>query len=133
MAGDISRVAVWCIACITVFATAVIYLTRKNRYDRQEYRRNMTNAMAHDLKTPLMAMSGYAENLLANVHTDKRQQYAETISENVRRMNGMIEQMLEIDRLETGKRRKGEKLESVDMAELFRKVIEENEVSISSR
>ncbi|MFR5028150.1 MAG: histidine kinase dimerization/phospho-acceptor domain-containing protein [Coprococcus sp.] len=49
--------------CITVFATAVIYLTRKTRYDRQEYRRNMTNAMAHDLKTPLMAMSGYAENL----------------------------------------------------------------------
>lgn len=35
----------------------------------------------------------------------------EAISENVRRMNGMIEQMLEIDRLETGKRRKREKLE----------------------
>ena len=127
LAGDIRRIAIWCIVCITVFATAVIYLTRKTRYDRQEYRRNMTNAMAHDLKTPLMAMSGYAENLPANVHTDKRQQYAEAISENVRRMNGMIEQMLEIDRLETGKRRKGEKLESVDMAELFRKVIAEND------
>lgn len=133
LAGDIRRIAIWCIACITVFATAVIYMTRKTRYDRQEYRRNMTNAMAHDLKTPLMAMSGYAENLLANVHTDKRQQYAEAISENVRRMNGMIEQMLEIDRLETGKRRKGEKLESVDMAELFRKVIAENEVSIQRK
>lgn len=113
LAGDIRRIAIWCIACITVFATAVIYMTRKTRYDRQEYRRNMTNAMAHDLKTPLMAMSGYAENLLANVHTDKRQQYAEAISENVRRMNGMIEQMLEIDRLETGKRRKGEKEKSL--------------------
>lgn len=133
LARDIRRIAIWCIACITVFVTAVIYLTRKNHYDRQEYRRNMTNAMAHDLKTPLMAMSGYAENLLANVHTDKRQQYAEAISENVRRMNGMIEQMLEIDRLETGKRRKGEKLQSVDMAELFRKVIAENEVSIQRK
>lgn len=133
LAGDIRRIAIWCIACITVFATAVIYMTRKTRYDRQEYRRNMTNAMAHDLKTPLMAMSGYAENLLANVHTDKRQQYAEAISENVRRMNGMIEQMLKIDRLETGKRRKGEKLESVDMAELFRKVVEENEVAIQRK
>lgn len=133
LAGDIRRIAIWCIVFITVFATAVIYLTRKTRYDRQEYRRNMTNAMAHDLKTPLMAMSGYAENLLANVHTDKRQQYAEAISENVRRMNEMIEQMLEIDRLETGKRRKGEKLESVDMAELFRKVIAENEVSIQRK
>ncbi len=133
LAGDIRRIAIWCIACITVFATAVIYMTRKTRYDRQEYRRNMTNAMAHDLKTPLMAMSGYAENLLANVHTDKRQQYAEAISENVRRMNGMIEQMLEIDRLETGKRRKREKLESVDMTELFRKVVEENEVAIQRK
>ncbi len=133
LAGDIRRIAIWCIACITVFATAVIYMTRKTRYDRQEYRLNMTNAMAHDLKTPLMAMSGYAENLLANVHTDKRQQYAEAISENVRRMNGMIEQMLEIDRLETGKRRKREKLESVDMTELFRKVVEENEVAIQRK
>ena len=133
LAEDIRRIAVWCIVCITVFATAVIYLTRKARYDRQEYTRNMTNAMAHDLKTPLMAMSGYAENLLANIHTDKRQQYAEAISENVRRMNGMIEQMLEIDRLETGKRRKREKLESVDMAELFKKVIAENEVSIQRK
>ena len=133
LAEDIRRIAIWCIACITVFATAVIYLTRKARYDRQEYTRNMTNAMAHDLKTPLMAMSGYAENLLANVHTDKRQQYAEAISENVRRMNGMIEQMLEIDRLETGKRRKREKLESVDMAELFKKAIAENEVSIQRK
>ena len=133
LAGDIRRIAIWCIACITVFATAVIYMTRKTRYDRQEYRRNMTNAMAHDLKTPLMAMSGYAENLLANVHTDKRQQYAEAISENVRRINGMIEQMLEIDRLETGKRRKREKLESVDMTELFRKVVEENEVAIQRK
>lgn len=57
----------------------------------------------------------------------------EAISENVRRMNGMIEQMLEIDRLEIGKRRKREKLESVDMAELFRKVIAENEVSIQRK
>ena len=93
----------------------------------------MTNAMAHDLKPPLMAMSGYAENLLANVHTDKRQQYAEAISDNVRWSNGMIVQMLEIDRLETGKRRKREKLESVDMAELFRKVVEDNEVSIQRK
>ena len=45
----------------------------------------------------------------------------------------MIEQMLEIDRLETGKRRKREKLESVDMAELFRKVVEDNEVSIQRK
>ena len=126
---------IWGISCLllSVVLTIIIYLTRKNRYDRQEYRRNMTNAMAHDLKTPLMAMSGYAENLLANVHTDKRQQYAEAISENVRKMNGMIEQMLELDRIEgTGKKTKNGP-DPIDMAELFRKAITENEVSIQRK
>lgn len=126
---------IWGISCLllSVVLTIIIYLTRKNRYDRQEYRRNMTNAMAHDLKTPIMAMSGYAENLLANVHTDKRQQYAEAISENVRKMNGMIEQMLELDRIEgTGKKTKNGP-DPIDMAELFRKAITENEVSIQRK
>ena len=107
-------------ACDGLQAEEMIY---ENQYD----------LVLLDIMLPGVAMSGYAENLLANVHTDKRQQYAEAISENVRRMNGMIEQMLEIDRLETGKRRKGEKLQSVDMAELFRKVIAENEVSIQRK
>lgn len=113
---EVSEMNVSC-ACDGLQAEEMLY---ENQYD----------LVLLDIMLPGVAMSGYAENLLANVHTDKRQQYAEAISENVRRMNGMIEQMLEIDRLETGKRRKGEKLESVDMAELFRKVIAENEVSI---
>lgn len=126
---------IWGISCLllSVILTIIIYLTRKNRYDRQEYRRNMTNAMAHDLKTPLMAMSGYSENLLANVHTDKRQQYAEAISENVHKMNGLIEQMLELDRIEgTGKKTKKGSA-PIDVADLFRKVITENEVSIQRK
>ena len=31
----------------------------------------MTDALAHDLKTPLSIISGYAQNLLENIHTEK--------------------------------------------------------------
>lgn len=62
----------------------------------EEYYVRTSNAIAHDLKTPLMAVSGYAENLLVNVHTEKREYYAQAILNNVGRMNGILESMLQL-------------------------------------
>ena len=53
------------------------------------------NALAHGLKTPMMVISGYSENFLAEVQVEKREHYAEKILENVSKMNGIVEEMLE--------------------------------------
>lgn len=76
------------------------YMIRLNHYQLDEYRRQTTNAMAHDLKTPLMAISGYADNLRANVHTEKKDYYADVILENVQYMNQMIGNILELAKVE---------------------------------
>lgn len=76
------------------------YMVRLNHYQLDEYRRQTTNAMAHDLKTPLMAISGYADNLRANVHTEKKDYYADVILENVQYMNQMIGNILELAKVE---------------------------------
>lgn len=65
-----------------------------------DYRKTLMNTMAHDLKTPLAAMSGYAENLKENVHTDKREHYADAICENSRYMDGIIADVLELSKTE---------------------------------
>lgn len=71
-------------------------------YQVEDYRRNLTNAMAHDLKSPLMAVSGMAENLKNNIHGEKREYYADAILENVKYMNRIIDHTLELSKVEQG-------------------------------
>ena len=77
-----------------------LYIRRLARREYVEYQRNLTNAMAHDLKSPIMAISGMAENLKENIHTEKREYYAEQIMTNLESMNRMIEQILGYSKLE---------------------------------
>lgn len=99
-------IKVYCIILLAVTFIAIFisrsrWLRVKAQYEMEDYRKSMTDAMAHDLKSPLMALSGFAENLKENVHTEKRQYYADAISENVNYMNGIIERILELSKTET--------------------------------
>ena len=89
------------------------YVRLKARYELEDYQRSLTNAMAHDLKSPLMILSGMAENLKENVHTEKREYYAEEMLKNIADMNRMIEQSLGFSKLSQTERL-GKKTE-VDM------------------
>ncbi len=106
------------------------------QYEVDEYRRNMTNALAHDLKTPLTAIYGYAENLKNNVHSEKKDYYAEAVLENVNYMNSIIENTLELAKLENGSA--DSKPESINLAamsaelfEKYRPVAEEKGIKLS--
>ncbi len=126
-----------------VLATAVkILLIRSGykkycvQYEADEYRRNMSNALAHDLKTPLTAIYGYAENLKNNVHSEKKDYYAEAVLENVNYMNSIIENTLELAKLENGSA--DSKPESINLAamsaelfEKYRPVAEEKGIKLS--
>ncbi len=80
----------------------VSYTHLKAEYDVEDYRRNLMNTMAHDLKSPLMSISGYAENLRDNLHTEKQEYYSEAILKNVQYMNGIIEAVLSLSKSESG-------------------------------
>ncbi|MGN1126439.1 MAG: sensor histidine kinase [Ruminococcus sp.] len=74
--------------------------TLKNQYDLEEKRRQLTRGLAHDLKTPLFIIRGYAENLKNNIHTEKREHYAEKIIKQTDEMNTQIKTMLSFDKLQ---------------------------------
>lgn len=101
----VTLVYMW-ISCLAVFSVATIIISNqsyriyKKRVEFERYRRETTNALAHDLKTPLSIISGYAQNLIENVHTEKRDYYANNIYENVNRMDDILKSMLELSRYE---------------------------------
>lgn len=78
---------------ITVIAfviSVVVYRKRKALHEIDSYKRTICNAMAHDIKSPLMAVSGYAENMKENISEEERKEYAKKIVETVDEMNENI-------------------------------------------
>ena len=109
-AGFVVKRAIIVILPITLLVFIIIALLRTSKefavlsahYAIEDHRREMTDRLAHDLKCPLMVISGYAENLSENVNPENRQHYADAILENVRYMDNIIADVLELSKLEDG-------------------------------
>ena len=69
--------------------------------EQENIRRDMTKAMAHDLKTPLFIISGYAESLRENINADKREYYADVIIDQTARMDELVHSMLDFSKFDT--------------------------------
>ena len=123
-------------AGLVLIISKISYEKLKGFYRNEDYRKALMNSMAHDLKTPLTVMSGYAENLKENVQTEKREHYAEAILENTNYMNGIITDVLGLAKLEeeTAKS-KIEKLDFCEiakaMAERIKPLLEEKNITLS--
>jgi len=89
-----------CLICL--ISSKITYAGLKAHYDMEDYRKTLMNTMAHDLKSPLMSISGYAENLKESVHAEKREHYATAIMENVDHMNRIISDILSLSKTEDG-------------------------------
>lgn len=112
------------------------YAVMSAHYAMEDYRKDMTNKLAHDLKSPLMVISGYAENLNNNITADKREHYAAAILENVQYMDGIIQNVLQLSGLEEGAVKT--ELTQVDIASLISDIaknyesrFEENNLTLS--
>ena len=89
-----------CLICL--ISSKITYAGLKAHYDMEDYRKTLMNTMAHDLKSPLMSISGYAENLKESVHAEKREHYAAAIMNNVDHMNRIISDILSLSKTEDG-------------------------------
>jgi signal transduction histidine kinase len=66
-------------------------------------RRDFVANVSHELKTPLTAVSGYAETLLDDgIPTEQRQRFVETIRDNATRMQRIVDDLLDLSRIESG-------------------------------
>lgn len=71
-----------------------------------EMRKQFISDVSHELKTPIALIQGYAEGLVENVNSDdeSRKFYAEVILDESNKMDTLVKQLLELMKLEYGKR-----------------------------
>ena len=108
----------------------IAYFRFKHRYEMDEYRRNLTASLAHDLKSPLMAISSYSENLLNDVQPEKKYHYSKAILENTQYMDNIIVNVLELSRLETHEKTKRK---FTDLTELAKELLDGMQDQLDAR
>ena len=69
----------------------------------EETRRDFTNAMAHELKTPLGVIRNFAENLLEHHKEEKRDYYLSQIIGQTEEMDRLVGEMIEVSKLDSEK------------------------------
>ena len=109
----------------------IIHKRKMFKYEKEAYRRTLTDSISHDLKSPLTALRGYAESLKENLNEDKRVQYSDAILESADYMNHLINGNIELLRLEdmgsVGKK------EVVDFVKLSKSLLEKYNPALEER
>ena len=98
-------IATWIgIALLSTFISLaiayVLYRSYKSAYDMEQYRRTTSNAMAHDLKSPLAVIQLNAENLRDGTNPEKNRHYTDNIINEVHQMNAQIASILDMAKAE---------------------------------
>jgi signal transduction histidine kinase/HAMP domain-containing protein len=80
---------------------ALLDLTRLRRLET--VRRDFVSNVSHELKTPLTVVRGFAETLVQDdPEPDIRRKFADTILANTRRMQRIVDDLLDLSRIESG-------------------------------
>ena len=80
---------------------ALLDLTATRRLE--SVRRDFVANVSHELKTPLTVIGGFAETLVTDdLPVDQRTQFAEAIRANAERMRRIVDDLLDLSRIESG-------------------------------
>lgn len=98
-----------------------------------EMRKSFISDVSHELKTPIALIQGYSEGLLENVNSDEenRKFYAEVILDESNKMDRLVKQLLELMKLEYGKREFKDR--QFNIVELEREVVRKSQVMIEEK
>jgi signal transduction histidine kinase len=108
----------------------VLDLTVRRRLEK--IRRDFVANVSHELKTPLTAGSGYAETLLDDgIPAEERRRFVGTIRDNATRMQRIVDDLLDLSRIESGGWRP--MVAQVDVAGIVREVLTASEPTASAK
>ena len=101
-------------------------IEEKSKID--EMRKSFISDVSHELKTPIALIQGYSEELIENVNNDEesRKFYAEVILDETNKMDKLVKQLLELMKLEYGKREFNDK--KFNIVEVEKEIIRKTQV-----
>lgn len=86
---------------IAAILCIMIWRTVKAQIIGEQKRLDLTNALAHDIKTPLFVISGYAYSLQENIGEDERDNYLGKILEQTENIDNLVHKMLDLSKLDS--------------------------------
>lgn len=96
------------------------YVKKKTQYAYEDYQRDLTNNLAHDIKTPLMAIGGYTENIMeGNLTEGEQRAYLSHILENITFVDSLVNRTLQLNGMGENKPHK----EKIKAEEAFERAI----------
>lgn len=102
----------------------------KAKYAMEDYQRDLTNNLAHDIKTPLMAIGGYTENIMEGNLTESEQRaYLCHILENITFADSLVNRTLQLNKMGEGKPHK----EKIKAEEAFERAIKKYSPMLDER
>ena len=106
-------------------------IEEKSKID--EMRKSFISDVSHELKTPIALIEGYSEGLLENVNSDEesRKFYAEVILDEANKMDKLVKQLLELMKLEYGKREFND--QKFNIVELEKEVVRKSKVMLDEK
>ncbi len=106
-------------------------IEEKSKID--EMRKSFISDVSHELKTPIALIQGYSEGLLENVNSDEesRKFYSEVILDETNKMDKLVKQLLELMKLEYGKREFNDT--KFNIVEVEKEVIRKSQVILEER
>lgn len=106
-------------------------IEEKSKID--EMRKSFISDVSHELKTPIALIQGYSEGLLENVNTDDESKkfYAEVILDETNKMDKLVKQLLELMKLEYGKREFNDK--TFNIVEVEKEVVRKSQVMLEEK
>lgn len=98
-------IPLYIVSFIMVFAMVIIlskglYKTYEKQVVLEKNRRELTSAIAHELKTPLGIIRTYGEGLKEKIAEDKRDYYLDVIIDETYKMDKLVLEMLDLSKLE---------------------------------
>ena len=98
-----------------------------------EMRTTFISDVSHELKTPIALIQGYSEGLIENVNTndEERKFYAEVILDETNKMDKLVKQLLELMKLEYGKREFNNT--QFNIVELEKEVVRKSKVMLDEK
>ena len=106
-------------------------IEEKSKID--EMRKSFISDVSHELKTPIALIEGYSEGLLENVNSDEesRKFYSEVILDEANKMDKLVKQLLELMKLEYGKREFND--QEFNIVELEKEVVRKSKVMLDEQ